>query len=119
MKVCNKHIISLFALVGFVFLFANRSEAKTILVKKQADKENTLITYDPAKISAALVEEISVTHLDQQNESQTDFSSVVYSNESCTLIALPVLDTYSKTLRSTFTKKQQLLNLIFPFHYFY
>lgn len=119
MKVCNKHIISLFTLIFCFISFTSKAENKLSSDHNQKQTGYVFNSSDISKINVAIVEEVNVLHADQQNESQPDFSAAF--NEPCQSVPLhiPVLDTYTKALQKSYTKKQQLLDLIFPFHYFY
>ncbi|GLB53147.1 hypothetical protein NBRC110019_21870 [Neptunitalea chrysea] len=121
MKFSNRHIFSLIAALFTFLLFTSKADGKaTVAAAKETTVTNQHINpLNNKGFTVAFIEEINISHSDQQKEDvqkYTVFQSKVNQNHS---LHIPALDISTKAVFNSHTKKQQLLNIIFPSHFFY
>ncbi|GLB48225.1 hypothetical protein [Neptunitalea lumnitzerae] len=99
--------------------FAAKAETTTTTATEHTVAAKTIAKQSESKNAIAILEETSISQSDQQNESQPNFSTDYISKSQNQTFYIPVLNNYTKTALNAFTKKEQLLKVIFPFHFFY
>ncbi|WP_093021329.1 hypothetical protein [Pustulibacterium marinum] len=121
MKITKKHIFNLLALFLCFLSVSAKTNSLEIPSKHSATKttevaqstKDELVLFD-------LVEEITISHFSQDNsEDYTNLQTLYFQNVSAYQPFKYLQKHYSSAAYRYHNNKEQLLLLIFPFHYFY
>ncbi len=122
MKITKKHIFNLLAsLLCLLSVSAKTNDSKDVAKYFPSTNATEITKATSDKLAVFdLVEEVTVSHFSQtDSEDFIDFTSINFNGYISNRTFNYLFPSYTSAIFEDHTNKQQLLLLIFPFHYFY